>query len=323
MITIRIRSIMWFAAGIAVALTAAVAFVGLRAGAGPSPSESTFVPTDPCRLFDTRPAPDNVGPRSSPLGTADTHTQLVHGTNGNCTVPSTASAVAMNVTITDPTAASFLTLWPHGQERPLASSLNWTAGQAATPNKVDVKLSADGRIDIYNHRGSVNVLGDVVGYYTNAGLSDLQDQLDALRVQTDVYNGRGLQYRGGTPGGLNGCEWTSGGASQFYLPLVVPLGATILDVEARVLDTFSTSYEVALIRQVPTGTPTDNYATEVLATGTGGELAIAFVDHDLTPPAPEVVDDGEIFAIRFDPNFGAGASGSDNELCRVEITYRR
>lgn len=30
--------------------------------------------------------------------------------------------------------------------RPLASSLNWSAGDRPTPNKVDVKLSPDGKV---------------------------------------------------------------------------------------------------------------------------------------------------------------------------------
>ena len=42
------------------------------------------------------------------------------------------SAVALNVTVTEPTDLSFLTVWPKGTGRPYASNLNFTAGPEAT-----------------------------------------------------------------------------------------------------------------------------------------------------------------------------------------------
>src|SRR3954462_11954204 len=105
----------WSAIGAAVAVTVGggLALPSARAtnttggGAG-----VVFVPITPCRLFDTRPAPANVGSRTTPLGAGDTHTQSVTGTNGNCTIPAGVSAVAMNVTTVNATATSFLTIWP-------------------------------------------------------------------------------------------------------------------------------------------------------------------------------------------------------------------
>jgi hypothetical protein len=88
---------------------------------------SVLVAITPCRLFDTRPAPDNVGPRTAPLAAADTFTVQVTGTTGNCTIPPSAVGVAMNVTIVHPTAASYLTVFPADVARPLSSNLNWTA----------------------------------------------------------------------------------------------------------------------------------------------------------------------------------------------------
>ena len=58
--------------------------------------------------------------------------------------------MSMNVTTTDGTGASYLTVWPADAARPLSSNLNWTAGAAPSPNKVDVKLSAHGQISLYN-----------------------------------------------------------------------------------------------------------------------------------------------------------------------------
>jgi hypothetical protein len=119
----------------------------------------------PCRLMDTRPA-TNVGPRATPLGPNDTHVVTVHGNNGDCIVPATAVAVSMNVTAANATAGSFLTVFPaDAPGRPAASSLNYAAGQAPTPNAVTVQLSSDGKIAFYNLAGSVDVIADIVGYY--------------------------------------------------------------------------------------------------------------------------------------------------------------
>jgi hypothetical protein len=111
--------------------------------------------------------------------------QQVTGTNGNCVVPLGASAIALNVTIASPTSASFLTVWPSDAARPLASSLNWSAGDRPTPNKVDVKLSPDGKVSLLNDSGTVDVLADVVGYYSGVAQATTPVVVDAAAFSTD------------------------------------------------------------------------------------------------------------------------------------------
>jgi hypothetical protein len=69
------------------------------------------------------------------------------------------------VTATNPTASSYVTVWPDGTARPTASSLNFTLGETI-PNLVVVPVGADGAIDFYNHTGSVDLVADLEGYYT-------------------------------------------------------------------------------------------------------------------------------------------------------------
>jgi len=145
------------------------------------------VPTTPCRLFDYRPAPDTVGPRSAPLGPGETYIQQVTGSNGNCAgllaIPADAVAVAMNVTAVNPTAQSNLRVYPADvATAPTVSNINFSAGQQPVPNKVDVKLSPDGKIKLLNFNGSVSVVGDVVGYYTNSTLKELGNKVTALEA---------------------------------------------------------------------------------------------------------------------------------------------
>jgi hypothetical protein len=79
----------------------------------------------------------------------------------------------MNVTVVDGTAQSNLRLYPADTAEPLVSNMNWKAGDSATANKVDVKLSPTGQIKLANFNGTVNVIGDIVGYYTNSTLKEL------------------------------------------------------------------------------------------------------------------------------------------------------
>jgi hypothetical protein len=96
-------------------------------------------------------------------------TFAVWGGNGNCTIPTTATGIASNVTAVGPTASSYLTVYPaDANPRPAASNLNVTAAAPPTPNQVTVALSAAGSIAIYNSSGSVNVIVDIVGYYIPA-----------------------------------------------------------------------------------------------------------------------------------------------------------
>lgn len=185
-VTIRIRNLVAFAAGLAVAVVAAFVFQAWRVDAVGS-DESTFVPIAPCRLFDYRPAPDTVGPRTSPLGPGEIYPQQVTGKVGHCNLPPGISAVSMNVTAVGGTAPSFLVLYPANLSTPpKASNLNWLPGQAPAPNKVDVKVSPSGAIHLRNAFGSVSVLADVTGYYTHSGLVDLQNQINAINAGTSV-----------------------------------------------------------------------------------------------------------------------------------------
>lgn len=116
-------------------------------------------PLTPSRILDTR---DGTGSATSPFGPGESRILEVAGRGG---VPASgATAAVLNVTVTDPTDSSFLTIWPSDVARPLASSLNWPAG-ATRPNLVVAPLAADGSLALYNLTGQVEVIADVVGWY--------------------------------------------------------------------------------------------------------------------------------------------------------------
>lgn len=177
---------------IAVAVLVAVTGgIGAANAAGPVQNQIGNLIT-PCRLIDTRPAPDKVGPRGTPIGAGETFTTQVTGSNGNCVIPSSAKGIIANVTAVGPTAESFLTVWPADQTRPTASNLNWVGGQRPVPNQVTTPLSATGSVSIYNNSGTVNVIVDIVGYFTTQDLSNYytKSEVDAAIAAANVGRNR-------------------------------------------------------------------------------------------------------------------------------------
>jgi hypothetical protein len=73
----------------------------------------------------------------------------------------------LNFTATNASAASYLTVWPHGSARPVVSNLNVAAGQTVA-NRVQVAVDVTGKVDIYNAAGSVDVVADLNGWFTGA-----------------------------------------------------------------------------------------------------------------------------------------------------------
>jgi hypothetical protein len=123
------------------------------------PGGSTFHPLAPSRILDTR---NGTGTDKLPLGPNQFLTLSVLNKGG---VPGTGvSAVMMNTTATNTTAAGFLTVWPSGGPLPTASNLDFVAGQTV-PNLVISKLSLEGQISVYNFAGNTDVVGDVSGYF--------------------------------------------------------------------------------------------------------------------------------------------------------------
>jgi hypothetical protein len=183
----------WTALGAAIAITLGGGGIGLVSAGVSSGERTVFVPVTPCRIIDTRPALQ-VGPRNTPLGTAETHTVSAHGTNGDCTIPTDAVALSLNVTAVGATLPTFLTVWATGVTQPDASSLNPTPGAPPAPNAVTTELSATGQFNIFNLQGNVHVLADVNGYYADHNHDDRYyteaevDSKDALKADAaDVY----------------------------------------------------------------------------------------------------------------------------------------
>ncbi|MFJ4091895.1 hypothetical protein ACIPYS_09970 [Kitasatospora sp. NPDC089913] len=136
---------------------------------------SAYTPAGPVRLLDTREAIGVPSTQAVPAGgTLDLPVTGVAG------VPATGvTAVTLTVTATDPTQDGDLTVYPHGQDRPGVSTLNWTGGRTV-PNQVTVPVK-DGKVSFWNHSGgTVHLIADLAGYYSPKG--DLFHQQGPTRL---------------------------------------------------------------------------------------------------------------------------------------------
>jgi hypothetical protein len=134
-----------------------------------------FVPVNPTRVIDTRV-------QGGTLGAGGSSTYQVTGFAG---IPSGASAALFNVTVTNTTAASFLTVYPGGGTRPVASDLNWVAGQTI-PNMTVATLSSTGSVSFYNFSGSTDLVVDLFGYSGTGSTGGTAAFLSATATQSSV-----------------------------------------------------------------------------------------------------------------------------------------
>jgi SpoIID/LytB domain protein len=126
-------------------------------------TDGRLVPLSPARVLDSRPGEAATDEWNNPWPADTARSVVIAGKGG---VPVDATAVALNVTVTNTNANSYLTAWPTGASRPVASNLNWVPGQTV-PNRVIVKLGNAGSVSLYNAVGTTDVIADVVGYFTS------------------------------------------------------------------------------------------------------------------------------------------------------------
>lgn len=122
-----------------------------------------FTPLTPARLFDTRTG-EGIRPGKVPsLTPIDIQVAGQHG------VPASgATAVVVNLTVTEADSPGWMRLSPSGESAGTTSNVNFWAGNTV-PNLVICKLGAGGRIALEGFGDGVHVLGDVFGYFGPTG----------------------------------------------------------------------------------------------------------------------------------------------------------
>ncbi len=149
---------------------------------------STYQALPPSRILDTRVTHQTLGANG-----------MLNLTVTGGEVPADATAVALNVTATNTTAPSYLSVYPTGSAIPSVSNLNWMAGQTVA-NLVIVPVGTNGQVTIYNSQGSTDVVVDLQGYFAPEGANGPVGgyvPLTPARI-TDTRSGSGQPNAGHT-----------------------------------------------------------------------------------------------------------------------------
>jgi hypothetical protein len=128
---------------------------------GATPQTNGFYTVTPCRVADTR---NPNGPYGGPALAANSDRTFQF--TGQCGIPSTAEAVALNVTVTGATASGDLRIYPAGYSMPSSTAINYRAA-ITRANNGSYALSSTGGLALHCDQpsGSLHVILDVFGYF--------------------------------------------------------------------------------------------------------------------------------------------------------------
>ncbi len=265
-----------------------------------------FVPVTPCRVADTR---NPNGPFGGPIMPGGTSRDFVIPSSA-CGIPVTAQAYSLNVSVIPAVALSFLTIWPGGQNRPVASLLNSFDGRVKA-NAAIVPAGVAGAVSVFVTDTS-HVFVDINGYFVPATdpsalafypivpcrISDTRDALGILGGPSLV----GGQSRTIPVLSAAGCAIPTSARAYALNFTVVPSGPLSF------LSTWPTGQARPLVStlNIPTGTITANAA--MVPAGNGGSIDVYVTDN-----AHLVIDINGYFA----PPVPGGLSLYTVAPCRV------
>ncbi len=149
----------------------------------------SYTPLTPARILDTR---SGIGTENQPIPGGGFR-EFAATSVGRVPAASGVASVVLNVTVTNTASTGYLTVYPADVTRPLASNLNFRAGETR-PNLVVVPVAANGKVRVFNGSGGdVDVVADVQGW-VSAGTTGTGRHA----LLTGVAPSRVLDTRSGT-----------------------------------------------------------------------------------------------------------------------------
>src|SRR4029079_15536706 len=143
-----------------------VAFYTCSAPSAPRPPSvpPRFTSLVPGRLLESRGGLATVDGLFNGIGVRPAQSVTAVAVAGRGGVAADAAAVVLNVTVTDPQASGFVTVYPCGSDRPNASSLNYVAG-ATGANAVACEVGDGGQLCFFS-QAATDLIADVTGYFS-------------------------------------------------------------------------------------------------------------------------------------------------------------
>jgi hypothetical protein len=255
----------------------------------PDASGSRYVALNPSRLLDTR----NGAGLSGPFGSHAARTFQVTGQGG---VPSNATAVTGNLTVTAQTSNGYLFIGPNATDNPTSSTLNFPVADDRA-NGVTVALGSGGSLSVTfvapGPGPTADVIFDVTGYFVPGASGSAYFPLNPSRL-LDTRNGTGLAG-----------PFTSHGARSFDVANRGGVPANATAVTGNLTVTAQTSNGYLFIGPNAMNDPTsstlnfpvgDDRANGVTVALGGGNLSVTFVAPGPGPTAHAIFDVTGYFA---------------------------
>lgn len=157
-----------------------------------SSTDGRYQPLQPARILDTR-----SGAKPGSLQT------IPFAVNGQGGVPASGvSAVVLNLTLTESTAAGWAAAFPGGTAWSGTSNLNVLRAGQTVPNLVIVPVGANGMVNLLTMAGG-HLVADVAGYFTDASAPATSSGLFVSQHPNRLADTRPANYSsGGAPTGL-------------------------------------------------------------------------------------------------------------------------
>ncbi|HEV8693198.1 MAG TPA: hypothetical protein VGQ93_03280 [Lysobacter sp.] len=168
--------------------TASAAAASADTGVGAQNLLYTLV--TPCRLADTRTIARRIEANETRVFNATGYLSAQGGSTAagadGCHIPTEAAAITVNIIAVSPAQTGYITVFPTGAARPLASSLNYRQGDVVG-NEIIARLSSDGweTFSVYSN-AATHVVIDVVGYFINPMLATAP--LDCVQKQSPLVS---------------------------------------------------------------------------------------------------------------------------------------
>jgi endosialidase-like protein len=170
------------------------------------PNSLVFVGMTPCRVADTRTGSGFTGAFGPPSLVGGGSRTFPIQSSMTCAIPSIAQAYSFNITLVPLGFVDYITVWPTGQVRPNASTLNGYVNTVIA-NAAIVPAGTMGSVDVFASQAA-DIIIDINGYYapqtgiTLAGGTNAAPSLSfASDPSTGIYSG-GPGHMGFTSGGI-------------------------------------------------------------------------------------------------------------------------
>ena len=299
----------------------------------------------PERILDTRQSATNsfsgMPETDTPLGADATLTVPVVGDTVTPTVsgaptkiPSTATAVAVDVTLVSESSNGNLTAYADGAERPITSSTNYGPSTTVTGYQI-VPVGQDGKIDLYNSStGTTHILVDLTGYFTSdATLSGDQTYHPLATAYRDVNTGSSdanTNLPAGTEAVAAGTAFTVNVTGVDQIPTTATAVAmnltTTYETAGGYLEAYATGAPPAADTALSYGTGYIASMSADIPLGTGGTVTVVpegaatrviadisgYYTNDLTGQAYHSVNPTRLVDTRLGVGGTTGAVGADS-----------